>query len=362
MDVFLASRRTISAPTHYVVGNEAGDLDSLACAVAYAYVYRDEAPWVPVVQTRRSDLRLRPENQLILRHLGIDEAHITCLDDVQNLDRTHHVVLVDHNRATGPFVKATIVGVIDHHVDEQLYKDAALRQVYAPSDAGSCASVLTRIVRDHFLPPALCDLLYSAILLDTIQFDANVGKAQAIDYEARDRLAPHSSWATTREASRHFHAMQVAKNDTSHLTTLEKLRRDYKQFSCDGAEQTTWDVGAASTTEPLDVFCATSRFWDDMATFAHEQGVHLLMILTSYEHQGTLHRALLLYAPTSIASAPSLAHDLETMTTHHVALVSLALPSAPRDGYAVAWTQQDVRATRKQFVPAMHEVCARYAA
>lgn len=353
MDAFLRQRQASwAAASAIVTGNEAADLDSLACALAYARLSTDAA-WVPVLQTRRADLRLRADNLLMLRHLGVDPAHMCCVDDVHVQDGAR-VVLVDHNRATGPFTTAAVVGVLDHHADEGQHTGASLREMYKPSDAGSCASVVTHHFRGADIPRDVADLLYSAVLIDTLNFDARAGKAQALDMAARDRLAPLSSWPTEAAAARHFQALSEARNDTSHLTPAEKLHRDYKQFGAAGA----WVWGASSTTEPLAVLCTPDGF-EAMRVWSDERRLDVLLVLAGYEADGQTRRELLLYIPpgrpSSSAQLPEL---LAAHREHQVDLVPLALPQRPRDGVATAWEQRDVRATRKQFVPAMQAVCA----
>ncbi|WFD20902.1 exopolyphosphatase [Malassezia caprae] len=344
MDAFLAKRQAQASRTHLVVGNEAGDLDSVACAIAYAYLHQasDDAQWVPIVQTPRADLVLRPENLRVLAHCGIDPAHLCCVDELpQPLPASTCVVLVDHNRATGLFRDAKVVRILDHHNDECAHGDAQ-RTVYMPGDAGSCASVLTThlLERPEAVDRAVADLLYSAILVDTLGLSAHVGKAQKCDYAARDLLAPASSWADEAAAHAWHDTLQHAKNDVSHLTTSEKLRRDYKAIECAARNAPrTWHIGTASTTEPVPAWSHTPRFYADLDAFARARSLHALLILASYEVPGDEHPALvrevLFYVPeTGITSgAPALAEALAATHTHHVDLVPLDA-AAPSQGWA----------------------------
>ncbi|WFD24576.1 exopolyphosphatase [Malassezia equina] len=304
MDAFLAQRQALADRSHLVVGNEAGDLDSVACAIAFAYLAQgqDTVPWVPVVQTHRADLVLRPENLRVLAHCGIDPAHLCCVDELPPLSASTSVVLVDHNRATGPFRDSKVVRMFDHHNDEHAHKDAQ-RIVYAPSAAGSCASVLTThlLERSKTIDRSLADLLYSAILVDTIGLCARVGKAQACDYAARDILAPWSSWADSDAAKAWHDVLQRAKNDVSHLSTPEKLRRDYKYIECPAKNAPcTWRIGTVSTTEPLPPWSHSSSFYADLDAFSRARSLDGLLILTSYDVAGdeaTIAREVLFYVP-----------------------------------------------------------------
>lgn len=101
---FRAAPQDGSTGVRLVMGNEAGDLDSLACAIAFSYLAHQRSPqeptWFPLVQTNRQDFKLRPENQLALKACLIDEDNIISLDDwtqrqTETKDKAE-IALVDH--------------------------------------------------------------------------------------------------------------------------------------------------------------------------------------------------------------------------------------------------------------------------
>ena len=366
LEEFWASRRATdaSSATHFVVGNEAADLDSIACAIAFAFFERDQT-WVPVVQARRDDLRLRRENLAVLERCGIEASSLCCLDELPTMSRDKHVVLVDHNQATKYFQQATIDRIFDHHKDEHQHLNAR-RVIYSPDDAGSCASVLTMHWRPDDVPTFVADLLYMAILLDTVNFNRRAGKAQTLDYDAQRCLAPHLSFPIEHQDAL-FHDLQRMKNDTSHLSTTDHLRRDYKQMTCAAAHGGCWTIGMASVTLPLRALTEAGGFYDDALAFAEEHQVDVLMVLAGYQdEQAAWRRELMLLASEANAKrgVQDLAERLSSLQSHMVDLEPLdsvahdARADQKRDAYfAVAWNQKDLRATRKQFVPAIQEVC-----
>jgi exopolyphosphatase len=118
---FLANAAHSSAPLRVVMGNEAGDLDSLVCAIAFSYLsyHRDSKAqrWYPLVQTERQDFKLRAENQLALKTCLIDEDHIISLDDwtrtVQS-EEAPEIALVDHCKLAARWKPdLTVKAVID---------------------------------------------------------------------------------------------------------------------------------------------------------------------------------------------------------------------------------------------------------
>ena len=351
-DRFWATRQAsnASSATHFVVGNEAADLDSVACAIAYAY-FDMRHEWIPVIQARRCDLRLRRENVAYLEQCGIDMDKVCCMDDVPDMHRGMHVVLVDHNRATKAFESATIDAIWDHHVDEHAHPEARVRVVCEPHDAGSCASVLVTHFRPSHMPGPVARLLYGAMLLDTLCWDEKAGKFHAIDRAAQQHLAPFV--ACDDDAALYRELLRL-RNDTSHLTVSDHLRRDYKHMTCP-APNGAWSIGMASVTQPLHEMVSAPTFLDEVRTCARQEAVHVLMILAGYERDGTWHRELFFFAWHP--SAKALADALASLRTHYVDLTALPLALPEHDGYAVAWTQHDLRATRKQFVPAMKLAC-----
>ncbi|TFY53466.1 hypothetical protein EVG20_g10102 [Dentipellis fragilis] len=274
-----------------VMGNEAGDLDSLASSIAYAW-YATNAKrtlTIPLIRTPRDDFALRAENQHALALAGIDPARdLLCMDDAPT-SPSDKFALVDHNalapRYAAACPDARVVAVIDHHEDEGLYTDTAdPRVITVPT--GSCASLIARLLSDACpdgttTPPELATLLLAAILIDTGGLKPG-GKATPVDRDAAAYLAPLSSvWAPpspTRSAFRTQPAPPPPLQDTpalqrltaellakkfslAHLGTRDLLRRDYKE---------------------------TPRLWAGAEAWMDERGLDVLGVLTSFRDERTL--------------------------------------------------------------------------
>lgn len=119
-----------------VMGNEAGDLDSLASSIAYAWFNSNihGHPTVPLIQIEHEDLILRPENIHALQAAGIHHPRdqLLCLTDVAHLKPfpTRSFMLVDHNRLGQAFTSnAPVTAVIDHHEDEGMWFFLACQKV-----------------------------------------------------------------------------------------------------------------------------------------------------------------------------------------------------------------------------------------
>ncbi|GAA5863272.1 hypothetical protein JCM3774_000838 [Rhodotorula dairenensis] len=272
------------------VGNEAGDLDSLACALADAHFaaetdsrHGSNRRHVPLFLSHRNDLGLRPENLLALETAQIPVQDLLTVDEIDSSglggDDGPRFALVDHNvlldqfrsnrdessTDLSPVDEAKVVSILDHHVDERKHLAADPRVVDL---IGSCASLVTRqyvgsspITTD--VPKPLADLLLSAIAIDTrMKPVADGGKAADVDLQAVQTLLPYSSFfnhtisaalpspsnggastlgsssattaATTAaalEALRAYNSrLSTAKDDVAHLSGHDLLRRDYKEY------------------------------------------------------------------------------------------------------------------------------------
>lgn len=273
-----------------VMGNEAGDLDSAACAIAVAYLlthdaafaashgFRTDAIYAPLLQTPRAGLRQRRENLMTYEALGLALDALLCVDDLGVARdaplRDVSLGIVDHASLVPAWGAARTVDlVVDHHEDDGAHRDARLRIVRAPSTdpVGSCASIVAQLyaaaqrASGAPLERAVADLLLSALLLDTKNVRRRLtqvrmapsGKATATDAEAYAFLVPRSSFAqgTPRaflDAAQRFggegdaeadevgvspaqahtrawaDALGSVKADVAHLRTPELLARDLK--------------------------------------------------------------------------------------------------------------------------------------
>ncbi|KAI0267356.1 hypothetical protein BC834DRAFT_923584 [Gloeopeniophorella convolvens] len=250
------------AQAHWTIamGNEAGDLDSLASAVAYAWyaTHRLQQPTVPLLRTRRADVALRAENLHALALSGAAADDLLTADELPaHAPPAARYALLDHNVLAEPFTAddggARVVAVIDHHADEGRHLDAAPRVVEVPT--GSCASLVARLVQREWPAGAqrgVARLLLCAVLVDTGGLRAG-GKAEAADRGVapflleRAELAPTDASALAGEVQDVREVRLLArelvdkKESVDHLGARDLLRRDYKEYKFVRA----WDTGGA---------------------------------------------------------------------------------------------------------------------
>ncbi|KAI0299380.1 hypothetical protein B0F90DRAFT_1728224 [Multifurca ochricompacta] len=265
------------------MGNEAGDLDSLASAVAYAWYATHHVGrlTVPLLQTPHADIYLRTENVYALELSGIDPAHLLTGDELpSNTSPAIKYALLDHNTLAGRFAedeRARVVAIVDHHVDENHHLDASPRIVEVPT--GSCSSLVARLIQNEWpegMSRAIARLLLCAVLIDTGGLKAG-GKAEATDRKVAPFLLERAE-------------LTDAKGERELLSPRDLLRRDYKEYRL----LPSWDnggtvlVGLASVPRSIEAITGgDKRGGKELATacaaWLEEKGIDALGVLTSWK-------------------------------------------------------------------------------
>ncbi|KAJ2503186.1 Exopolyphosphatase [Coemansia sp. RSA 1972] len=266
-----------------VLGNESADLDSMVSSLALAYALSPtiSAP-IPIINTNRSDMTLRPESTLLLRTtLQANDSGIDALTFIDDFDLTRvvsyghkhglDVWLVDHNAPASrqtelePFVR----GIVDHHVDENRCTQA-VRQIEL---VGSCATLVAERLRNTVgsVEPELAKMLVAPILIDTSELSSTARRATDKDIEMVSWLVPQVEWAWPSESasidqvdqessdevesldhvtSTHelYKILDKLKGKVSHLSARDLLRKDYKQWTVGSP---AWTVGISSISYRL---------------------------------------------------------------------------------------------------------------
>ncbi|EIN14597.1 DHH phosphoesterase [Punctularia strigosozonata HHB-11173 SS5] len=290
-----------------VMGNEAGDLDSIASSIAFAWFLNTVrgTSAVPMIQTSCADLKLRPENIYALSLAEIDPSGHTllCMDDIPSSSPfpSSNFALVDHNRLLSRFSEnnssARVVAVVDHHDDEGLYKDTAdPRLIAVPT--GSCASLVSQLLARSCadaIPAELATLLLCGILIDT-QGLKKGGKAEPTDRDAAGFLLPRSTLGRSLQVTHTepndvpavkelTDSLQQKKSAVSDLGARDLLRRDYKEYSWKPSwtsNSSALPVGLATVPLGLAEWAHRADFWPAIESWMDERDLAALGILTSY--------------------------------------------------------------------------------
>lgn len=307
------------------LGSSAGDLDSLASALAAAHACNGTA----VARFRREDLALRNDCVLALGPKGAEALvyvdELTAPVAAKRREKTT-LVLVDHNRfdAQALDLGDRVICVMDHHKDEGFHKDAIDREV--DETCGSCASLLAERMA-AYMEPDLARILLAAIAVDCRGFDAEVrGKK----FCARDVTAAHALidalGATAADRSEESlrsrplpggvggaasmpdlaAALNAARHDTTGFSAAQVVALDYKSAVAGNGLR----VGAASILTPFDDFEARAGGSAALAALLHAEAaarnvdVLFAMCQTANDRRGL--------AYVSTAPATAVERGLET--------------------------------------------------
>ncbi|KAH8434575.1 putative exopolyphosphatase [Aspergillus melleus] len=432
----------------YVIGNSSADLDSMVCAVVYSYFANRTShrhiPLInlPTVPSGAELRRLRPEfvKALWISTNTADQPweetpesagpllrdHIlTVADFAKDLEhqdrgsdgqprqvRTVDAVLVDWNalpirssadgsHGTGrldglPSVEFSVVGCIDHHVDEGFLGPDCNPQVI--EKAGSCSSLVTNTLNDMGLwrTPSTSDsskegrqlvlLAMAPLLIDTVNMTAK-DKVTAADTRARDFLRQtlastdnNSNDPTDSSAMDKYYAQiqETKQNSLDLLTVDEILDRDYKQWTetsplrpgqpvnigfCSMVKPIPWIVRKSGTAE---------AFLDSLRGFAEQRDLDIVVVMTTFNasaREGAFVRELLVCALDEGVAVHAL-RDLEARSRSQLQLQEWeALDGAHADNtqsirdvlsgnqtpWRRIWVQGDVTKSRKQVAPLVRE-------
>lgn len=315
---------------------------------------------IPLVQTPRDSLHLRPENLLAFSMASLDPDVLLTSSDIPPPPKLQPSkwVLVDHNSRL-PSCNGNVVAVLDHHDDEKKHMDADPRVI---KPVGSCSSLVATHFTDNWKEssdhlPSVAMLLLSAILIDTGGLKQG-GKAVPTDYEAARLLVPQTGLATASsmagvegglpsELDQISRRLATSKSSVGHLSVKDLLRRDYKQY-------TISDLRVGLSTVPVGlkplVKRDDSKFWKDIDSWMEDQRLDVLGVLTTYRSKRGKHRRQLLFVvqPGHSDVEEKLFKGIGSDAELRCEERRIAGLGSRR---ARCWRQNNVKATRKAVAP-----------
>lgn len=329
---FIPSGVTEPVSYNIVIGNPAGDADSILSAITLAYIKslwgttttsfttltestRERNPlWIPVLSIPRHDLQTqRPETLFLLRAVGIDVERLWCVTDLSQIlssedaasgeGRVHNVALVDHNRYQ--HTVGQVVEIWDHHLDEGFHTDTCQqRHIAFANGTATVASTGTLVGEQLFalgletFPVDLSFLLLGLILLDSINLSVVAGKVTDRDMAVVQTLLRRTEWRKLEpmihpflqnddlpDTTALFDALQGAKFDLifwKQLSVRDALRLDYKQFT---AAKTSSVFGMSTVLLPLEDFLIKEDAKRHIFNYMTECNVETLVIMLAYSEK-----------------------------------------------------------------------------
>ncbi|XP_053670822.1 exopolyphosphatase PRUNE1 [Anopheles nili] len=231
-----------------VIGNESCDLDSAVCSIAMAFhlqcqpillgtSHTRDTVVFPVLNVIRDELPLKTEVTFYLKKAGIKLDALICTDEIDwENETTLNIVLVDHHVTK---LKQNVLGIFDHRpIDSN--SQLNVNAFTTIEIVGSCASLVGReILNNALLEPleGYCigmELLYGAIVLDTVNFSKQADKAKPLDYEIAEKFEEKLGInKDNRKKIREelFKSLVAARSDVSELNAYQLLLKDLKIVS-----------------------------------------------------------------------------------------------------------------------------------
>lgn len=389
---------------HFVIGNEAGDADSVVCALSWAFVENlmsqpdnistSSKRQTPIVSISKMDLETqRPETLLLLSLAGISLDTLLYVNDLKAMIPTQsksvEFTLVDHNRLSSNLVEDgqyKVVEIVDHHKDEGLYLDTVIHRSIAFANgqalvASTCTLVVERWIESvppsapHF-PAALSVLLLGVILLDSVNMAPAAGKVTERDTAAIQSLLQHTTWTDLNDDAKQvlqlegethgrprttafFNALQNAKFAPEFwrsLSVRDALRLDYKHYykftTAIGSDRAGDSFGISTVLMSCADFQTKPHLQQGILDYLTEMNVGMLGIMLAFTNNktGGLHRELMLCSNVSTLPLQTMAKFLHASSLQLTEIPGSSLIAT--DGLrCMSFIQENTKASRKQVAP-----------
>lgn len=337
-----------------VLGNEACDLDSMVCALVYAYFLHKTAagpspvvPVVPLLNIPQRDLVLRSDSVALLSKAGLSADLLLFRDqlDLRRLRRSGlRLTLVDHNVLpdSDSDLEGAVVEVIDHH---KLERSTSCPITVEP--VGSCATLVTeKVLRGapQLLDSVVGTLLYGTILVDCVDMSPAAGKVTPKDSEVLLKL--ESTVQTLPQRSALFKELQEAKFSVSGLDTEQMLMKDMKSVS--GPEL---NLGISVLYLPLQDFLVRSGVEAELSSFSQRMGFDSLLLMSiSFTKDQQPIREL------GVFSLSQPIRDQVSLYLEHANNPALELrPISCTQPHITAFHQGNATASRKKLLPLLKD-------
>ncbi|KAJ2887291.1 Exopolyphosphatase [Coemansia aciculifera] len=364
-----ANNTAIPGRLTLVLGNESADLDSMVSSISLAYALSQSTNLVvPVINTNRQDMVLRPECDLLLRHTLSDISALTFIDDIdlahlanESLD----VWLVDHNAPASrqAFLEPFVRGIVDHHIDEGKCLGAQ-RQIEV---VASCATLVAqRLWGLGVMDPDLAKLLIAPILVDSSNLNPAACRATPADIASVQWLSTLVDWAPEQSLASDddmsldvsgpdalYSVLDSLKGKVSHLSSYDLLRKDYKQWQVTDGTGKLWTVGISSISFPLKKWIKRDGLLDIEQAVRHwidKQQLDLALVMT---HGKTKEDGVKVYGRQLIVASE---RDVGKVVDKLRNVDILGLQPFDKTGGVWMFTQSRSESSRKQVFPAVKDV------
>jgi len=362
--------KSTGRPLTFVLGNEAGDLDSVACAIIYGCflqeLYGGKRSVIPVMNMGEQEMELRRDNMWVLKEIGVKPSSLVYTDTFSLAEFSAkmgaEIVLVDHNELSifQESLSPKVVSIIDHHADAGLGKGRM--EVRVVEKCGSCLSLVLREMERAksklCMDPAVVFCAVATIMLDTGFLSPELKKTTDLDVRF---YKTYITEMKVRDEKAFFDNLCSMRSDLSGLSFVQLMGKDAKFFKV--------PEGAPKENHPGEPFgCSTivSSFtsmekqskncYDEFCKFGASRKLFLFFILTAYMENKSYKRELGMFT-TDGKLAQSLVRRLEAEEMLKSRAVVKLNPRPNNFGYFFqTWTGLGAAVSRKKFIPILKRV------
>ncbi|XP_044752234.1 exopolyphosphatase PRUNE1-like [Coccinella septempunctata] len=229
---------------HIVLGNEAGDLDSVMSTIAYAhFLYSttkhqsdDRIAFFPVLNFDRDGMDIRSEHKYLFEQADINLDKLIyrnqlnfeeMVRDFGNTNRILKTYLVDHHqlRENDEVLRETVCRIFDHRPLDKYYSWTDFNMKMRIEKVASCCTLVADELfkeTSYEVDSKLAHLMYCAIVYDTKGRD----RPGTLDEEMKSKLWTKSTYRL--ETKEIFKILDELHCKCDHLTPLQILTRDLK--------------------------------------------------------------------------------------------------------------------------------------
>lgn len=311
----------------FVIGNQSADLDSIVSAIGLAYyknntIINNKRRYLPVVNNTREILESKEECKYLFDYHKINMNDLIFLNDLISSNKSEltfeksSIILVDHNKLDEHERKLKfenhITGVIDHHLDENLYAHSCTTEMrLIDNTIASNAFLITELMKNDsaykFEEPSLATLLLFAILIDTDNMSPDRSRITVRDQSLFDFLLQRAN-ITSSEAMLAYNKIQELKVNSANNKTVDLLlRNDYKQWTCGDGSHGQVRYGISSILIAPNVWIekeTKSKWLSDIRAYINKNSLDLFAILAVYnDTNGALARDLFIFSAESMCKA-----------------------------------------------------------
>ncbi|CAI5757734.1 unnamed protein product [Candida verbasci] len=381
--------RALKVPYTIVTGNQSADMDSIISAISFAYFnnLKSQEFIIPLINVPRADFKLRKDVVLLLGNHEVSEDLLYFVEDFEKWLSSSDVInvnLVDHNGLQGTEInnafdekKIKVVGIIDHHADENQFLSSHPRIIRS---CGSNSSLVFNYFYNEIFNKDdklfvenkdVIELLLGPLLIDTSNMTQKVEEPdiEALNIYKKILSTQELSTVTIDNYTPFYSSLKFAKKDLSGFSLNDILRKDYKQFKFSTGE----NVGFSSIGKSIKWIMTNYENEDIANTLSNAlkiNNIEMLIITSSYtqKENGVYTREFCYYYENKdnvkfnnldkLSKAPLELND-DIYGSKKIEPTIEYLQSESK-GIFKLYNQANIKASRKQVVPIIKDILENY--